>query len=108
MNLTILLTDVDGLYKKLPINGDKPHIIDIYNPIKQNDIVIGDKSRVGRGGMHAKIENALNAVNKGVNAVVVASGKKPDSIDRIIRGENIGTLFVDQSSLTKIQLNPEE
>lgn len=43
-----------------------------------------------------------------VKAVVVASGRMPDSIDRIVAGENIGTLFVAPSSLSSIQLNPAE
>ena len=52
----------------------------------------------------------MSAVNASpdVKAVVVASGRMKDSIDRIIRGENIGTLFVATSSLSKIQLNPAE
>eukprot|EP01084_Bolivina_argentea_P297062 511709_1 len=107
INITILLTDVDGLYKQLPINGEKFEVIDIYNNKKKN-IIIGPKSRVGRGGMQAKIDNALNAVLKGVNVVIIANGKKMDTIDKIIKGESIGTLFIHEKYLTQIQLNPSE
>ena len=52
--------------------------------------------------------------------MVIASGKHQDSIDRIIRGENIGTLFINQDNIInelntvaignnqQIQLTPSE
>jgi len=109
MDLIILLTDVEGIYKSMtPLqNGDKPDIVPVYRA-QQQSITIGAKSRVGRGGMQEKIKNALYAVDNGVKAVVIASGKKQNIIDQIIEGEDVGTLFVHPSKLTKIQLNPAQ
>jgi len=33
---------------------------------------VGEKSSVGRGGMQAKVDAALTALNHGVSAVVIA------------------------------------
>ena len=53
-----------------------------------NGFIIDAKSCVGGGGMKAKIDNALNAIN----------GKKQDTIDKVIHNERIGTLFVKHAS----------
>jgi delta-1-pyrroline-5-carboxylate synthetase len=56
--------------------------------------------------MQAKIDAAISAVKRGVKAVVIANGYKPDSISKIVHGENIGTLFAPQSfnSTRKMEL----
>ena len=48
--------------------------------------------------MKAKIDDALNAINNGFKAVVIANGKKQDTIDKVIHNERIGTLFVKHAS----------
>eukprot|EP00301_Raphidiophrys_heterophryoidea_P026012 c8867_g1_i2.p1 GENE.c8867_g1_i2~~c8867_g1_i2.p1 ORF type:complete len:554 (-),score=161.04 c8867_g1_i2:131-1792(-) len=95
VDLIILLTDVEGLFvtnPNLAQGGIKPEIIDIYR--EDVNITFGGKSRVGRGGMEVKVGAAVKAINKGVAAVVVASGQVPGVIQRVVSGERIGTLFV--------------
>ena len=115
MDLVVLLSDIDGLYKKPPSNDDNSddnsnlEVIHNYIPSihgNGNGFEIGNKSRVGRGGIKAKVDNALMAIKRGVKSVVIANGKRKDSIDKIIAGNIIGTLFVkypekQQSFLTK-------
>ncbi|EQC29367.1 hypothetical protein SDRG_12831 [Saprolegnia diclina VS20] len=97
-NLLILLTDVDGLYDKPP-SEPNAKVISIFAPEQPGQFVIGEKSSVGRGGMGAKIQSAQGAVDSGVNAVVIASGFKYGVLDAIMKGANLGTLFVPYPEL---------
>ncbi|KDO34422.1 hypothetical protein SPRG_01557 [Saprolegnia parasitica CBS 223.65] len=97
-NLLILLTDVDGLYNKPP-SEPNAKVISIFAPEQPGQFVIGEKSSVGRGGMGAKIQSAQGAVDNGVNAVVIASGFKYGVLDAIMKGANLGTLFVPYPEL---------
>ncbi|OQR82653.1 delta-1-pyrroline-5-carboxylate synthetase [Achlya hypogyna] len=92
-NLLILLTDVDGLYNKPP-SEPNAKIISVFVPEQPGQFIIGEKSSVGRGGMGAKIQSAQGAVDNGVNAVVIANGFKYGVVDAIMKGANVGTLFV--------------
>ena len=84
-----LLTDVDAVYTKPP---DQPGAERIKVFTAQHEIVIGEKSTMGRGGMSSKIAAARVAASGGVHTVV-ASGFDVSNIKRIFAGEDIGTLF---------------
>lgn len=91
-DLLLLLTDVEGLYNKPPSQpGAK--IIPVFHTDSAT-FEIGEKSAVGRGGMGSKIDAAQGAINRGVKAVVIASGFKYGIIMSVINGGNHGTLFV--------------
>jgi delta-1-pyrroline-5-carboxylate synthetase len=93
-HLTILLTDVLGVYDRPPLEPGAV-IIDLYS--SKNTFKEGQKSMNGRGGMGAKVEAALKAVQEGVLAALITSGKDFEMVDRIMRGENVGTLFLHSS-----------
>eukprot|EP00253_Pinus_taeda_P000983 PITA_00983 len=91
-DLLILLSDVDGLYTGPP-KDPRSKLIDTYIRDKHSEeITFGEKSRVGRGGMTAKVKAADYAAHAGV-PVVITSGYATDGILRALRGERIGTLF---------------
>jgi delta-1-pyrroline-5-carboxylate synthetase len=94
-DLVILLSDVHGLYKEPPKEGFKPEIINTID-LSNNDMkyIIGEKSRMGRGGMHEKVSSAKNGIQNGIKAIVIASGYEKNTIDKIMNGESVGTLFV--------------
>jgi glutamate 5-kinase len=50
-------------------------------------------SQGGRGGMLTKLEAAEIATRAG-GITIIANGSKPDIVERIFRGENIGTAFI--------------
>lgn len=54
-------------------------------PISQ----VGDKSLQGRGGMGAKVDAAVRAIDGGVQAVIIAAGGDFGVIDRIITGKHL-------------------
>ena len=51
-----------------------------------------DKSPRGTGGMATKVKAARAAASRGI-AAVIASGKMPNALDRILAGEDVGTIF---------------
>ena len=51
------------------------------------------KSSLGTGGMKSKLE-AASLVTKAGGSVIIASGKKPDPLTRILDGQTVGTLFL--------------
>lgn len=91
-DLLILLSDVEGLYSGPP-SDPASKLIHTYLREKHVDtITFGEKSRVGRGGMTAKVFAAWTAASAGV-PVVITSGFTADGILRVMTGERIGTLF---------------
>jgi delta-1-pyrroline-5-carboxylate synthetase len=90
-DLLILLSDVEGIFTRHP-NDPKAVIISTYK--SGMDIIFGEKSRVGRGGMQAKIDAAISAIEIfSIPAVVIASGYKKHTIVKIMKGKRVGTLF---------------
>ncbi|KAG1365811.1 putative Delta-1-pyrroline-5-carboxylate synthase 1 [Cocos nucifera] len=97
-DLLVLLSDVEGLYSAPP---GEPHSKIIHTYIKERhqcEITFGDKSRVGRGGMTAKVKSAVYAASAGT-PVVIISGFATDSIIKVLQGERIGTLFHQDAHL---------
>ncbi|KAJ0590857.1 putative glutamate-5-semialdehyde dehydrogenase, Glutamate 5-kinase [Helianthus annuus] len=91
-DLLVLLSDVDGLYSGPP-SDPRSKLIHTYVKQKhQKAISFGDKSRMGRGGMDAKVKAAVNAAYSGT-PVVIASGYAPNNIIKVLNGERVGTLF---------------
>jgi hypothetical protein len=91
-HLTILLTDVCGVYDRPPSEPDA-RLIDVFT--RKRTFKEGQKSLQGRGGMGAKVDAALKAVEGGVLAAVITSGSDFAAVDRIMRGEIVGTLFLN-------------
>ncbi|MBA0725777.1 hypothetical protein Golax_022336 [Gossypium laxum] len=97
-DLLVLLSDVEGLYSGPP-SDPKSKLIHTYVKEKhQGEITFGDKSRVGRGGMTAKVKAAVNAAYAGI-PVVITSGSAPENIIRVLQGQKIGTLFHQDAHL---------
>jgi glutamate 5-kinase len=92
-DLLVLLSDVDGLYDRNPAQpGAKviPSVSKIDDRILE--LAHGGNGR-GRGGMLSKLESARIALEAG-KEVVIANGRTPAVLERIIAGEQVGTRFV--------------
>lgn len=96
-DLLIALSDVEGLYDSPP-GTDNAKLIDIFYPGDQQSITYGSKSRVGMGGMEAKVKAALWALQGGTS-VVIANGTHPKVtghvITDIVEGKKVGTFFAE-------------
>uniref|UniRef100_A0A3B4TIW0 Delta-1-pyrroline-5-carboxylate synthase n=1 Tax=Seriola dumerili TaxID=41447 RepID=A0A3B4TIW0_SERDU len=94
-DLLIALSDVQGLFDSPP-GTDDAKLIDIFYPGDQQSITYGTKSRVGIGGMEAKVKAALWALQGGTS-VVIANGTDPKVtghvITDIVEGKKVGTFF---------------
>jgi glutamate 5-kinase len=100
-DLLIMLTDIDALYDKNPREfADAKPISTVFEIT--DDIVrsaAGSGSKYGTGGMKSKIEAAKIAANAGCR-IVLANGRLPNVIGRIIAGEEIGTIFMPRRKLS--------
>ena len=101
-DLLVMLTDVEGLYTADPGSSTEAALIPLVEEITPEieDLARASvsTSRVGRGGIRTKLDAARIATRSGC-AAVIASGKLPGVIARVFAGEELGTLFLPQSSL---------
>jgi glutamate 5-kinase len=94
-DLLLLLSDVDGLYTTDPSsNGAEliPQVMSISDEVRS---FAQGKNVRGRGGMATKLEAARIATEANGMAVI-ANGRRPNVIERVCAGENVGTLFVSR------------
>lgn len=99
-DLLILLSDIDGLFTDDPNTNKDASFIPLVDELSAEMFRMGkdtSSSNVGTGGMSAKLIAAKIATESGA-AMVIANGEDLSVIERIISGENIGTLFVDHKS----------
>ena len=92
--LLVLLSDVDGLFNGHPSEpGDQliPTVECIDATI--SGMVHDRAGQMSKGGMASKLNAARIATSAG-ESVIIASGRTPDVLPRIIAGEEIGTLFL--------------
>ncbi|KAL5073028.1 hypothetical protein RYX36_012012 [Vicia faba] len=99
-DLLVLLSDVEGLYSGPPSDPNSKLIHTYINEKHQKEVTFGDKSRLGRGGMTAKVAAAVGAANAGI-PVIIISGYATDNIIRVLQGEKIGTVFHKDAHLWK-------
>lgn len=91
-DLLVLLSDVDGLYDRDPSHPDAKVIPSLSSIDKTVlELAHGGNGR-GRGGMLSKLESARIAVDAG-KEVVIANGRTPSVLERIVAGELVGTRF---------------
>ena len=98
-DLLILLTDQQGLFTADPrSNPDAVLIPEVELIDDELRALAGDSvSGLGTGGMATKLQAADIATRAGVE-VVIASGKRPELIGSLARGEKAGTRFLAQAN----------
>ena len=93
-DLLILLTDIDGFYTDDPHKNPNAKIIPIVEEINEGieGMAKGVTSRYGTGGMATKIA-AANICNDSGADMLIASGERADILNKIMQGEQLGTIF---------------
>ena len=93
-DLLIMLGEVPGLFTADPNRDPNARLIpDVPAITPQVEALAGPSvDGRGRGGMATKLEAAKLATASGVDAVI-ADGRAPDAVRRIIAGETLGTYF---------------
>jgi len=93
-DLLVLLTDVDGLYTGDPRRDPDARRLETVEAVTEDiqRLVYDTAARVSVGGMSTKLEAAQKANASGI-PMVIASGKDPGTLHRLLKGEAIGTYF---------------
>jgi glutamate 5-kinase len=94
----VILTDQKGLFTADPRKDPAARFV---HEARAGDPALeamagGAGSSLGRGGMITKILAAKRAAGSGASTVI-AWGREPDALLRLVRGESIGTLLVAQT-----------
>ncbi|MFH2013048.1 MAG: glutamate 5-kinase [Pseudomonadota bacterium] len=98
-DLLIILTDIDGLYDKDPCHKEDAQLIPLVKEIDDEiEKIAGDTTnQISIGGMITKVQAAKKAAIFGV-PTIVANGKLDGIINKIITGEEVGTLFLPKKT----------
>ena len=94
-DVLILLTVVPGLYENPKALVRDRRVLSVVSKVTEEvrRLAAAGRSRGGKGGMASKIEAARIATSAGV-AVVVGDAGLPRVLERILDGEEVGTLFL--------------
>ncbi|MEO7380283.1 MAG: glutamate 5-kinase [Paracoccaceae bacterium] len=101
-DVLIILTDQKGLFTADPRKDTSAQFV---HQAKAGDAALermagGAGSNLGRGGMLTKILAARRAAGSGASTVI-AWGREADVLQRLCRGESIGTFLVAQTQKTQ-------
>ncbi|MBQ2473540.1 MAG: glutamate 5-kinase [Lachnospira sp.] len=94
-DLLILLSDIDGLYTDDPNSNPDAKFIEYVDTLDDTTLGMGkdsSKSSVGTGGMAAKLVAAKIATYSGAD-MVITNGNDIENINRVLKGESVGTIF---------------
>lgn len=97
-DLLVILTDQRGLFSADPRKDPAARFIDeaTAGDPQLEAMAGGAGSSLGRGGMITKILAAKRAAGSGASTVI-AWGREPDALIRLMRGEVIGSLLLAQT-----------
>jgi acetylglutamate kinase len=84
----IFLTDVPGVL------GRDKSILPTLTPSECRSLI---ENGAATGGMQAKLNAAMEALQHGVEQVVIAPGAEPGVVERLLAGERIGTRLVQEA-----------
>jgi glutamate 5-kinase len=92
-DLLVILTTVDGVIENF--GKANPRTLSVIENVDADieQLAGGTDSLTAVGGMKSKISAARVVVRSGI-PMVIASGRKKHSLERILNGEDEGTLFV--------------
>jgi glutamate 5-kinase len=91
-DLLVILSDVEGLY-----DADKKVYEEVREITAEIEGVAGGtkNAQMARGGMRAKIDAIKIATHARISCVITAGGIK-DVLVRLVKGEKIGTYFIEK------------
>lgn len=94
-DLLVILSDIDGVYSSDPRDNSDASLIPVIKDLEAEMDVVGDScgSRFGTGGMKTKFQAARIVTSSGI-PMVVANAAQPSILQRIVKGEQVGTLFL--------------
>ncbi len=99
VDLLLMLTDLDGVYNCDPKAAGEASLIPMIDEVDDGvtAFVCATKSAVGTGGMLSKLEAARKAAAYGI-PTVIANGRRPGVMGRVLAGESEGTFFLPRTN----------
>jgi glutamate 5-kinase len=93
-DLLLLLTDVDGFYTGDPRRDPAARRLDTVDAVtaELERLVYDDSASISVGGMGTKLQAARKATGSGI-AMIIAGGREPAVVQRVLQGEPLGTYF---------------
>jgi glutamate 5-kinase len=93
-DVLVILTDQAGLYDADPRRDPQAKLISEADASdsRLESVAGGTGSAVAKGGMQTKVQAAKRAARSGAHTVI-ASGREPEVLVRLAKGERIGTLL---------------
>lgn len=101
-DMTIILSDVDGLYTADPQEQGAELINTVETITPQLKASLNGKSKLGRGGIQSKIKAAEIATSCGI-PVVIANSRRDNVILDILAGKDVGTFFKPQTPMSAVK-----
>ncbi len=89
-DLLIVLTSAEGLTSTGDATSAPIPLVEDVDEVLH--LASGEKGRLSTGGMSTKLQAVKRAVDAGIPAVI-ANGRTPGLLERIARGEQVGTRF---------------
>ena len=98
-DVLVILTDQKGLYTADPRRDPAAEFVHVARAgdVRLEAMAGGAGSGIGKGGMITKILAAKRAAGSGASTVI-AWGREPDVLLRLVKGESIGTCLVAQTA----------
>ncbi|MDF1536993.1 MAG: glutamate 5-kinase [bacterium] len=92
-DLLVILTTTEGLFDRDPRLGEG-NLVEVVQEVDEKiEDMAGGPGEAGSGGMSSKVLAAKRTARMGV-PTVVADGRHPGVLTRILEGEPVGTLFL--------------
>lgn len=100
-DLLIILTDIDGLYNGDPRKDANASLVSsVYEITEEITAYAGNKgSEFSTGGMKTKLQAVSIAAKAGCKTILAHGGKK-DILERLLNGEDEGTVFFSGKKLS--------
>ena len=100
--LVVILSDVAGLYDEDPRASETARLIPRVEglPREISSVAGVSLNPLAHGGMRAKVE-AVRILNKVGISTLIVKGREPRVLDRALKGEPMGTLFVPNGARLK-------
>lgn len=100
-DLLVILSDIEGLYDSNPrTNPDARFIPEVRGITEEVRSMAGGTTGMGTGGMRTKIAAAEICRDAGCN-MIIASSHAYGAVYRTVVGDDVGTLFISDSPISK-------